>query len=91
MMVKLVNKRDDYAEIVFSDVDISIVDALTDYLNNIDGVEYAGYRLEHPLTGEITLIIKTKPDKIKTKTAIDNALNSLRETLSKLEEAVAAF
>ncbi|HIQ29484.1 MAG TPA: hypothetical protein EYH45_02855 [Candidatus Caldiarchaeum subterraneum] len=85
-MIRIVNERDDYLEVNISGVDVSIVGSVTDYLNTLDGVEYAGYRVEHPLTGEITLIIKTDAGKLKARDAVKKALANLKTTLAKLSE-----
>ena len=83
-MIRIINERDDYLEVSISGVDISIVGSVTDYLNMLDEVEYAGYRVEHPLTGEITLIIKTRSEKLKAREAVKKALENLKATLAKL-------
>ena len=85
-MMQVVNERDDYLEINISDVDVSIVGSVSEYLNTLEGVEYAGYRIEHPLTGNTTLVVKTNPAKLKARDAVKKALTNLKTTLAKLNE-----
>ena len=87
MKIRIVNERKDYMEALITEEDISIVDTLSDYLNMIDGVEYAGHRLEHPLTGEVTLIVKTN-EKITPREAVRKAFQKMKEELRRLEEEI---
>ena len=87
-MMQIVKEREDYLEITISDVDVSIASSVAEYLNMLDGVEYAGYRVEHPLTGNITLVVKTRPEKIKARDAVKEAISNLKAVLSKLNEEV---
>lgn len=53
----------------------------------MDGVQYAGAFMEHPLTKRIFLRIKTDPSKIKALEALEQAINELKGLSSRLREA----
>lgn len=89
MRVEIVKEREDYIEFSMFGEDQSILDALSEVLQSIEGVEYAGHKVMHPLTGEVRIVIKTKVDKIKARDALINGLERLGgmldEILSMLE------
>ncbi|MCS7126666.1 MAG: hypothetical protein NZ929_07150 [Aigarchaeota archaeon] len=70
-------KRDDFLELEVLGEDLSIVDSLAEILQKIDGVEYAGMVIEHPLTMKIILRVKTNKEKINVKDAVIKAVNEL--------------
>jgi len=53
----------------------------------MDGVQYAGMFIEHPLTKRILLRIKTDPSEIKALEALERALKELKDLSSQLREA----
>ncbi|MCL7382944.1 MAG: hypothetical protein LZ172_00640 [Thaumarchaeota archaeon] len=57
-------------------------------LQKIDGVEYAGIAVEHPLTMKTILRIMTDKQKIKSKDALIKALNELSTIVDELAEKV---
>lgn len=66
--------------------DPSIPDSLTEVLQKIDGVEYAGIVIEHPLTMKIIVRIKTNPSKIKARDAIIKAVEDLSNIAREISE-----
>jgi len=65
--------------------DQSLVGLVTETLNKQNGVLYAGYTLEHPLTGVITISMKVDPKITSPRDAIKKAFKELREVVGKLE------
>lgn len=63
------------------DEDISILDSLSEILQRMDGVEYSGAIMEHPLTKKTILRVKTDPSKLKAVEAIKKGIREL-ETIS---------
>jgi DNA-directed RNA polymerase subunit L len=62
---------------------------LTETLNKVDGVMYAGYRIEHPLTNTITMSIKgqTRRRRLLEK-ALAEAFKELGLLVKRLEEEI---
>lgn len=84
MKIEILKERDDFIEISMLEEDQSIFDALSEILQSIDGVEYAGHRLLHPLTGEVRLIVKTKAEKIKAREALVKALERINKLIEEI-------
>ncbi|HDD40159.1 MAG TPA: hypothetical protein ENG21_02795, partial [Nitrososphaeria archaeon] len=59
--------------------DPSLFDSLSEILQKMDGVQYAGMFIEHPLTKRILLRIKTDPSEIKALEALERALKELKD------------
>jgi len=74
-------------EIEGLDEDPSLFDSISEALQRIDGVGYAGIFIEHPLTRRILLRIKTDPSKIKAVDALRMAVEELKQISSQLREA----
>ena len=55
-------------------------------MQKIDGVDYAGMLIEHPLTKKVLLRVKTDPSKIKASEALKQAIKQLRQISSQLRE-----
>ncbi len=85
MKLNLIKERDDYIELIIMDEDQSVLDALSEVLQRMQGVEYAGHALLHPLTGEIKFILKTKPQEIKAREALLKALEELVNMTERLK------
>jgi len=51
-------------------------------MQRMDGVEYAGITIEHPLTRKVILRVKTDSTKLKAEDALRKAVKDL-QTLSK--------
>lgn len=84
--MKILEETGDFLAISVYDVDQSILNLFTETLNSIEGVSYAGYRVEHPLTGEITVSIKVESTKITPRKAVQKALERLQETFKILDK-----
>ncbi len=67
--------------------DPSILDSLSEILQEVDGVQYSGMFIEHPLTKRTLLRVKTDPSKIKASEAVEKALRELKRISSQLREA----
>jgi len=80
--------REDFIEMEAVDEDQSLFDSLGEIAQGLDGVEYAGVTIEHPLTKKIIFRIKTDPEKIKAKDALDKALKQLKELSAELKKAL---
>jgi len=91
MKLNVVKERDDYIELIIKDEDQSVLDALSEVLQKMQGVEYAGHALLHPLTGEIRLIVKTKSQEIKARDVLLKALEELVDITDKLKSYIEAL
>ncbi|MDW8022008.1 MAG: RpoL/Rpb11 RNA polymerase subunit family protein [Nitrososphaerota archaeon] len=69
------------------DEDLGFFDSLSEILQKMNGVQYAGAFMEHPLTKRIFLRIKTDPSQIKALDALERAVKELEELSSHLREA----
>lgn len=88
MELRILRIGDDFLEIEAVDEDPSILDSLAEILQKIDGVEYAGIAIEHPLTMKTILRVMTNKQKIKSKDALIKALNELSTIVDELAEKV---
>lgn len=88
MRLNIVKERDDYIEIIIKDEDQSVLDALSEVLQKMQGVEYAGHTLLHPLTGEIRFIVKTKSNELNVRDALLKALEELADMTERLKSYV---
>ncbi|MCL7398090.1 MAG: hypothetical protein LZ165_03465 [Thaumarchaeota archaeon] len=91
MKLSVVKERDDYVELIIKGEDQSVLDALSEFLQRMQGVEYAGHALLHPLTGEIRFVVKTKSQEIKARDALLKALEELADITEKLRSYVEAL
>lgn len=64
--------------------DISVLDSLSEILQGMDGVEYSGAIMEHPLTKKTILRVKTNADKLKAVDAVKKAILELKEISAEL-------
>jgi len=88
MKLDVIKERDDYIEILVKGEDQSIFDAVSEVLQKMHGVEYAGHNLLHPLTGEVRLVVKTKPQGLKARDALLRALEELADMTERLRSQV---
>ncbi len=84
--LRLLEETDDFMLVEVVGEDQSIVGLLTETLNNQEGIQYAGYRVEHPLTGVITVSIKVDPKKTSARDALKKAFNELKNLVNVLED-----
>jgi DNA-directed RNA polymerase subunit L len=91
MKLSVVKERDDYVELIIKGEDQSVLDALSEVLQRMQGVEYAGHALLHPLTDEIRFVVKTKSQEIKARDALLKALEELADITEKLRSYVEAL
>jgi DNA-directed RNA polymerase subunit L len=57
---------------------------LAEKANSMDDVGYLGYRVEHPLTGVITVTLKTKPGAGQPRAVLKRVIDSLGMDLDRL-------
>jgi DNA-directed RNA polymerase subunit L len=88
MKMKIVEDKQDFLLVEIDGEDQSIINVLTETLNKVDGVMYAGYRIEHPLTNTITLSIKVNPSKTTPRKALAEAFKELGLIVKRLEEEI---
>lgn len=85
MKVKLITERDDYIEIEVIGEDTSLFDALGEFAQGMEGVQYASYRLDHQLTGKVFFMLKTEPSKVKARDALLSSLSNLKDYINSLK------
>ncbi|MCD6312569.1 MAG: hypothetical protein J7L79_01975 [Thaumarchaeota archaeon] len=73
-------------ELEMLEEDPSILDSLSEMLQRIDGVEYAGTIIEHPLTKRVLLRVKTDSSKLKASEAVMKTLQELKQLSAQLRE-----
>ncbi len=88
MKMKVLEDKQDFLLVEIDGEDQSIINILTETLNKVDGVMYAGYRIEHPLTGIITMSLKVDPSKTTPRKALAEAFKELGRLVKRLEEDV---
>ena len=88
MKMKVLEDKQDFLLVEINGEDQSIINILTETLNKVDGVMYAGYRIEHPLTGTITMSLKVDPSKTTPRKALAEAFKELERLVKRLEEDV---
>lgn len=85
MEIKIVSESDNWIELEVTGEDPALLDALSELLQESDGVEYAGFRIDHPLTGKMFLIVRTKQGKVKAREAVRQGVKKLRDSAEELE------
>ena len=86
MELKIIRRREDFLELEASDEDPSIFDSLSELMLKMEGVEYAGITIEHPLTKKVIIRVKTDPSKLKADMALRRAAESLKILSKELRE-----
>lgn len=79
MRVEVIREEKNEMEVLFEGED-TLVPVIKNYLLEDEDVEIAAFRREHPLTGKMTLFVRTK--KGKPRDAIRRALERIRADLS---------
>ncbi|MEM0329688.1 MAG: RpoL/Rpb11 RNA polymerase subunit family protein [Nitrososphaerota archaeon] len=64
--------------------DISVLDSLSEILQRMEGVEYSGAIMEHPLTKKTILRVKTSAGKLRAVDAVKKAIQELKEVSAEL-------
>lgn len=91
MELKIMSLKDDFIELEVQDEDPSVLDSLAEVLEKIEGVEYSGIVVEHPLTNKIILRVKTNKETIRARDALIKALELLSSIANELVEKVRGF
>jgi DNA-directed RNA polymerase subunit L len=60
MEVRIMTDEKDTLELEFAGADQSLIQLMADKLNQEKSVDFAAYKVEHPLVGSPKLIVKTK-------------------------------
>ena len=82
MEIEVIKNEKDYLEVTIKGVEIGLVNALKENLLEEKGVEFAAYRLDHPLTAAPVLMIRTTEG---------NPLSALKFAVKKLKKQAAEF
>lgn len=85
--IRVIRKSEYFLELEAVGEDPSVFDSLSEILQGIDGVEYAGITIEHPLTKKVIMRVKTEPGKIKAEEAFSKALKDLSNLSKNLLES----
>ncbi|MEM1947323.1 MAG: DNA-directed RNA polymerase subunit L [Candidatus Caldarchaeum sp.] len=86
MKMKIIEETQDFMSIEVVDEDQSIINLFAETLNNVDGVLYAGYRVEHPLTGKMTISIKVDPSNTSPRKALQQGLQEIRRLVEAIDQ-----
>jgi len=86
--IKILNRRDDFLELEALEEDPSLFDSLSEILQGMKGVQYAGMIIEHPLTRRILLRMKTDPSQVSAPEALRQAVEKLEKLSGQLREAL---
>jgi len=77
MRLRVVKEDPRYLDIEVRGEDPALLDALSEVLRRSDDVEYAGYRVDHPLKDIAHLTLKTKDESVKTADVLRRSLKDL--------------
>ncbi len=84
MEIIKVKERNDYLELIIRDLDVSLIAALGEIMQKNEEIEYASYRIEHPLKNDIRFIIKTKGKNLTARNILEESIKKLREILNEI-------
>jgi len=87
MRIRIIRVKDDFLELEAVDEDPAFFDSLSELIQKLDGVEYAGITIEHPLTKKIIMRVKTDPLRIKAVDAVRRSIQELKKVSRELREA----
>ncbi len=82
MPVKILKQEKNVLEMDLGDVDQSIAQLLVEKLNDANGVEFAAYKVAHPVVGTPCIIVRTKTD---------DPVRIVTKLLDKIKEEVEEF
>lgn len=86
MEVKIEKETDKEVEIVFKDKDKETIPTLLCWeLNKDDRIEFAGYKILHPLRDEVKIVIKAKEGNVKK--IIDETIGKITKLVDDFLEA----
>lgn len=83
MEVKFITKEKNMVEVEVAGFDTSLLNSIVEKLINAKGVEMAAYKVEHPLVGIPTLMVKTK--------GATDAASLILKTLDEIENETEEF
>ncbi|MCS7110328.1 MAG: hypothetical protein NZ956_02520 [Candidatus Caldarchaeum sp.] len=86
MKLEIIEEKEDFMVLQVSDVEQSIVNLVTETLNSLEGVLYAGYRVEHPLTGKITVSLKVDSKKTSPRKSLLHAFDRLEKMFESVDK-----
>ncbi len=86
MELKIIRRSNDYLEIEAVGEDPALFDSLSELAQRIEGVEYAGITIEHPLTRKVIMRVKSNPSKVKAEEALRQAVKELKDISRELRE-----
>ena len=81
MEIEMLEEKDKKIIVNIKNEDIGFFSMLSDELNNIKDVKFAGYNVDHPLIRNIKLLIELKDDsKSNPKIVLEKALNNCKKS-----------
>jgi DNA-directed RNA polymerase subunit L len=82
MEIEILKSEKNYIEIAVKGDEYGIASAVKDLLLEDKDIEFAAYRIDHPLVGKPTLMVRTKEG---------NPLNAVKYALKKLKKNASDF
>jgi DNA-directed RNA polymerase subunit L len=86
MDIEIIKSEKDYAEIAIKGEDIGFINAIKELLFEDDDVEFAAYRLDHPVVGAPVLMVRMK--KGSPVSALRTAVKKLKKQASDFKDAL---
>jgi len=86
MEVEIIKSEKDYAEIAIKGEDIGFINAINELLFEDADVEFAAYRLDHPIVGAPVLMVRMK--KGSPISALRTAVKKLKKQASDFKDAL---
>lgn len=82
MDVEVIKNEKDYLEVAIKGEDIGFINAVKELLFDDSDVEFAAYRLDHPLVASPVLMVRMKKG---------NAVSAVRTAVKKLKKQASEF
>ena len=82
MDIEIIKNEKDYVEVAIKGEDIGFINAIKELLFEDDDVEFAAYRLDHPIVASPVLMVRMKKG---------NAVSALRTAVKKLKKQASDF
>ncbi|MEM2137997.1 MAG: DNA-directed RNA polymerase subunit L [Candidatus Anstonellaceae archaeon] len=86
MEIEVIKNEKDYLEIALKGEDVGFVNALKEFLLADDDVEFAAYRLDHPLVASPVLMVRTKGS--APVSALKTAIKKLKKEAEEFKDSL---
>jgi DNA-directed RNA polymerase subunit L len=86
MDIEILKNEKDYVEVAIKGEDIGFINAITELLFEDADVEFAAYRLDHPIVGAPVLMVRMK--KGSPVSALRTAVKKLKKQASDFKDAL---